>query len=324
MNLKQFANSREILVTSNILRNRNISFLAKKFYDFIFEPVVSSDPLFIQLEPTTFCNLSCPMCIQRNGKNMSFKNFKRIAGMFKSLQHIHFQGIGEPLMNPEIFNFIRYSTKNGIGSSITSNGILLKKETLKKLKKNGLTHLYLSIDAPTKKTYEKIRRGAKFETLIKNLEDNRGNIDRIMTIVMKENINEIEGMVDFCKKYDVPMLYLHYENYTPNVSKKIREVVLKTKKKAAEHGIGFKSLVPLNPKRRMCKWFWLGSYITVEGNVFPCCNWVWFSKKGIENIFKKDFRNIWNSNEYRKLRIAMKTDAHEICKKCHRLKVSFI
>lgn len=308
----------------NMIR-RNPALLVKKSFDIFAESDSPSLPLFLQIEPTTKCNLNCKMCyVKKTGRNMDFDLFKKIVEETKDIANMHLQGLGEPLMNSEIFRMLEYAKKKNIDTSITSNGLLLNENAIKRLKSVGIKFIYLSIDASSKELYEKIRRGGNFDILEKNLNGARGNINRIMSIVMEDNIDDIENMVDFCAKFDVPMLYLHYENQTSDVSKDIRNAVNRTEAKAKRSGIKFRSLVPLNPKKRLCKWPWIGSYITVDGDVLPCCNWPWFSKSTFGNIHEDDFKTIWNSKNYRNFRKAMKNGIPEVCKKCHRCKVSVL
>lgn len=326
MSNKYASLSNEIASVFFNMFRRNPTLLLKKAYDFIRENDNPSSPMFLQIEPTTRCNLNCEMCyVRKTGKNMDFGLFKKIIDQSKSAAHIHFQGLGEPLMNTDIFKMMEYVKKKGIETSITSNGLLLNKNALSKLKNAGNKFIYLSIDAPSKKLYEKIRRGGNFDMLERNLDEIRGNIDRVMCVVMKENINSIEGMVDFCVKFDIPMLYLHYENRASGVSESVRDVVINTELKARENGIKFKSLVPINAKKRLCKWPWIGSYITVDGDVLPCCNWPWFTDSKFGNIVENGgLKSVWNSNDYKKFRSEMRNNIPVFCKKCHRCKVSVL
>jgi MoaA/NifB/PqqE/SkfB family radical SAM enzyme len=78
--------------------------------------------------------------------------------------------------------------------------------------------LELSIDGVTKGTYEKIRRGACFESLIGRLElirkirdeypECRGFLLKMHCVVMKSNVAEIEQIVDFARMYGIDELLL--------------------------------------------------------------------------------------------------------------------
>ena len=51
---------------------------------------------------------------------------------------------------------------------INSNATLLSEERSRKMLGTGLTRLRFSLDAATKETFEKIRIGAKYDSVMKN------------------------------------------------------------------------------------------------------------------------------------------------------------
>lgn len=91
---------------------------------------------------------------------------------------------------------------------IHTNGTLLTKKTLDKLcKKYSDIEFYLSLDACTKETYEKLRIGGKFDTLIKNLEylskvKKEGKIKTvsILFVLQKDNYKELVNTVKLAIK----------------------------------------------------------------------------------------------------------------------------
>ena len=75
--------------------------------------VVPGGPMSMTIESTTRCNLSCPMCLRERirvpAKDMELVLFRKIideAAGFLELAVPY--GLGEPLMNPEIFDMIAF------------------------------------------------------------------------------------------------------------------------------------------------------------------------------------------------------------------------
>ena len=84
----------------------------------------------IYLEITNICNLNCPFCIgnTRAKKYLSFDDFKIILEKLNGYtNYLYFHILGEPLMHPEINEFINYAAKNKYNINITTNGYLLNK-----------------------------------------------------------------------------------------------------------------------------------------------------------------------------------------------------
>jgi sulfatase maturation enzyme AslB (radical SAM superfamily) len=136
-----------------ILKNQGFWGLVNglKVISSIFYPTIGlfSSPLDVQVEITTKCNLSCKTCTHKSlkdKKDMTFSEFKQIIDQFPNAVHVILQGIGEPLMNREIYRMISYAKSKNIKPMIITHGGLLTKENLDQLIKSGLHGLTISID----------------------------------------------------------------------------------------------------------------------------------------------------------------------------------
>ena len=84
----------------------------------------------IYLEITNTCNLNCSFCIgnKRVKKVMSFSEFQQILEKIKDYtKYLYFHILGEPLIHPEINEFIDYAKERGFYVNITTNGYFIKK-----------------------------------------------------------------------------------------------------------------------------------------------------------------------------------------------------
>ena len=82
----------------------------------------------IYLEITNACNLSCPFCIKNKRKveYLTFDNYRLIIDKIKNhTKELYFHILGEPLLHPEIINFIEYANNEGLLVNITTNGYLI-------------------------------------------------------------------------------------------------------------------------------------------------------------------------------------------------------
>ena len=70
-------------------------------------------------------------------------------------------------------------------------------------------------------------------------------------------------------------------------------------------------------QRRDCYWPRHMTYVTVEGDVTPCCNHFDSRELSFGNVFREDGWDIWNNESYRSFRRRlMSGDLPERCKKC--------
>ncbi len=89
--------------------------------------------LTVQIEPTRACNLNCSICMRPYldslGENfLPLEHFQKICDSVVSLQMFHYVGLhgwGEPLLNRQLFDMVRYAESVGLATNLTTNGTLL-------------------------------------------------------------------------------------------------------------------------------------------------------------------------------------------------------
>lgn len=82
----------------------------------------------IYLEITNACNLNCQFCIKNKRKinYMTLDNYKYIINKIKDYtKEIYLHILGEPLLHPNIIDFIEYANNQNILVNITTNGYLI-------------------------------------------------------------------------------------------------------------------------------------------------------------------------------------------------------
>lgn len=131
----------------------------------------------INIPVTDRCNLKCTMCPRQNTKDLIEADIpddalQSLLVSGRELSGILLQGLGEPLLYKNIFNVIKQLKREMHGNSevgLTTNATMLNEDTGRKLLDSGLDFLYFSVDAATKLTYEAIRIGADFDSVVKNI-----------------------------------------------------------------------------------------------------------------------------------------------------------
>ena len=290
-------------------------------------------PPFIEIEVTTRCNLKCTMCEHtywnEPNRNMSFDEFKKIIDQFK-LKWIGLTGIGESLLNPDFLKMLEYCKTKSKGSTfieLYDNFYFIDEKTAKKLIEMEIDKIFISLDAATKQTYEKIRVGSNFDRVINNVRNfiklkqaARGKYPRLdfHFIISKQNIHEVLPYIKLVhslrNKEKVSIQFtrmLHEFKETADLFVKIpEELVLAAKKRAKEFNIqlSWNANVPANkPPISQCT-EWIMPFVFVTGHVIPCCSGNEagqreFQKKySLGNIFEKPFKEIWYGEKYKKFR----------------------
>ena len=134
---------------------------------------LSALPVEYIVETTAKCNLYCPMCVRETYKqpkaDMSDEIFARLVqGASATAEHMMLIGLGEPFMDPQIFERIEYCRRHRISTLLSTNGTFLDEAASRRLLATGLEHITLSFDGSTKESFEFYRKGAKFEKVRDN------------------------------------------------------------------------------------------------------------------------------------------------------------
>jgi len=182
---------------------------------------LNSRPRGVGITLTNKCNIRCIMCsVWQNDWDIPEKTIKEIIGLFPYLERIFYQG-GEVFLSPHFEEILdKALLYPNLRHDINTNGLLIDKRWAEKLVEANANVMF-SIDGITKETYENIRRGAKFEDLLKGIQilnecrDGAAKNDNcelrkcstvINLVVMKSNYHELPDFVDFARQYQFDRL----------------------------------------------------------------------------------------------------------------------
>lgn len=135
-------------------------------------------PKYVEIETIRGCNSRCTMCplseddTYKKGR-MGGKLFSKIVNEISEYSDwIHFVCLsrnGEPLLDKGLPERVKQLKDAGIKRvTFSTNASLLDKNMGERLIVSGLDEIRFSIDGYTKETYEAIRRGLDYETVVEN------------------------------------------------------------------------------------------------------------------------------------------------------------
>ncbi len=196
--------------------------LDKKFFNNkisqFFKKNIRKDKMIgISLDISGNCNLSCEACCFREkyGEKgiMSLETFYKLKGLFSKISGVELQCNAEPLLNPnigEIIKSIKNENKN-IQTSLVTNGTLLNEKNASILLESGIDKISISVDSCKKELFEKLRKGANFETVINNIRNTVNLKNKIndkckigvVTVSSKSNIYQLKNILELIKKLKV-------------------------------------------------------------------------------------------------------------------------
>lgn len=179
-------------------------------------------PVKMLLETTTRCNLRCIMCsvnidprIKAGGEwygDINTEIFDRLKDVFPQVRRVALNAHGEPLLYPKFLESLALLKSHGILVDITSNAVLINDEIAEGIVKYGLDNLTVSMNAASEPLYSEIMRGAKLETVIKNIkmineykQDYSKIIPKIVFhfVGMRQNIHQLPAVIELAKDLGV-------------------------------------------------------------------------------------------------------------------------
>jgi len=155
-------------------------------------------PYFIDWAITARCNLSCQHCRGFPGGEVSTERARKLIAEIARLRPgwVIVEG-GEPLLRPDLFELLRLMRQKGLEAHLITNGMVLSPKIIATLKQLGVK-VMVSIDGATKATYEAIRDGANFDTVVESARTyaTEGLLEAINITLLKANYQEIPEFFD--------------------------------------------------------------------------------------------------------------------------------
>lgn len=277
-------------------------------------------PLTLTIETVNRCNLACVMChLPHFEKTKTTLNAESLVKIFEEAEAIGVPAIligngHEPLLYKEVDSLIDEAVKHQIMDLLLfTNGHLLNKDRVEKILNSGVTRVFISLDAATEETYNKIRRarsdGSRREGRLHQVEENirylvarrdelglKLPIVRVSFVMQVENVHEIPAFKD--KWIDV-VDAVDFQRLTSHSSIETLELLSEEERwkerPPADH------FLRLTPEARYCHYPFDTLAVWSDGNVGPCCA---YQGKNlvVGNINEQTLGEIWNGEKMTRLR----------------------
>ncbi|HHT9113504.1 MAG TPA: radical SAM/SPASM domain-containing protein [Candidatus Wunengus sp. YC65] len=276
-------------------------------------------PDVVLIENTNHCNAKCIMCphskMKRNKGTMSLELYKHIidACIVLGIQRIQITGVGETLLDPLLFERIRYAKKAGIQEvNIFSNASLLTPQKQEMLLTSGVDLVFLSVDGFDPKSYEDIRRGLSFE-------DVKGNV---LSLLRKKEAGGNKKpfiVIGGLRVKNNMSAYLKSDFYK-EVSKLSDSVWIGEEENMHDWSgnVGEIRFSRAPWYNQPCRRLWNTLSILWDGKVSLCCI-DYEGTVNLGNIEKQSILEIWNSREIKELRnchLNANFEKIDLCKNC--------
>lgn len=320
--------------------------------------VVGTLPRSLYLETTNRCDSACQTCIRtfralEPPKDLTLEEVRRIVEQFPLLERVVLHGIGEPLLNREIFEIISYLKTRVATVLFNSDAISLTEKRAGRLIDSALDEYRVSMDAATRTTYRAIRGVDQFERVTENvrrlvaLAQARGRPTPRVSLwftASRVNLQELPAFVRLAAAIGVREVYVQRlvfnglglateaNSLHANLLARERSLLEEAEALAGELGVALAASGVTTPLASLtgpaghrhwagCQRPWTLSYVTANGNVVPCCISPWvardYEKLILGNALEQPFRDIWDGERYRRFRTEFESDSPpDPCRGC--------
>lgn len=279
-------------------------------------PVQWGYPVSVSFEPTTSCNLRCPECpsglrqFTRPTGMLQDDFFKRtIDDIHKELLYLIFYFQGEPYLNPDFLEMVKYASSKKIYTATSTNAHYLTDDVARKTVESGLDRLIISIDGTTQDVYQQYRVGgnlAKVLEAAKNIMKWKKELKSktpfvfFQFLVVKPNEHQVEDIKRLAKEVGVDEVRFktaqvyEYETDPNNLIPTIDRF-----SRYRKNGDG--TYTAKNKLANRCWKLQHANVITWDGLVVPCC----FDKDAthqLGNLKTQSFKEIWHNDNYKQFR----------------------
>ena len=287
-----------------------------KFKEYPKRKIDTKFPIYILIEPVSSCNLKCPMCFQSDktfihkkymGK-MDFDLFKKIVDEAekKGTKAITFGSRGEPTIHPQICDFLEYLSGKFLEVKLTTNATKLSEKLIRTIFKTNVDLVTFSIDSEEKKTYEELRKFAKFENVLENVK----KYNEIKKEYKKcKTITRISG-VKVKSSQDPKKFENFWKHHADEVSFK----------SAYERWDTYNNK-PHADLNLPCNVIWERLYVWFDGKVNPC-DADYKSYLSYGNVQNSSIEELWNSKKIKDLKSIHLSNSRSNIKPCDRCGVS--
>ena len=334
---------------NNEYSKNSVNYVEEFYYDsWYINGQVAKAPLTVSISITDLCNLNCIHCskkdIAQNVGNISFENFRTIIDKLSlgKIRKIVITG-GEPFLNENIYEFVKYIKTNGMSVTILSNLNVDKtifENVLNKL--DSKDTIQVSIDNISK-GYHEIRNGGNFKKLENNCNIlGKYEVNTIANMVITEkNIWAMTDVLKFCEEHQIKNIrftpyFACYKDVTSakdvDTFKSFKEVMKMHKNNHYSINIQDSPLPLLYPyfsymKKKYsdfkydtlyyrCPAGVISCEIDILGDIYPC-TYLIGKTSPFGNIYKESIEQIWNSERMSNFRNAV--SKAEQCQKCDQI-----
>jgi sulfatase maturation enzyme AslB (radical SAM superfamily) len=270
-------------------------------------------PPEVNIETISICNARCTMCpvdkLTRPKKAMDMHLFKKIVDecLAAGVKSIKLHNYGEPLLTPNFDRMLEYIRRRSqrIDIQFATNGSLLNDRWPRLLIQAQVNRIMVTIDGARKETYERIRRGLRYEQVT-------ANVSNLLALKREMGSKYPEVVVEIIESKETRNEIDAFIQQWQGIADKLAVTSYSTR-------AGALSGNEFTAKSRPCFRLWKQMVITSTGQVAACCT-DWDCKLVLGDLRTQTLLEVWRGpavNELRRLHLQGRMAEIPLCSKCN-------
>ncbi len=281
---------------------------------------LNAKPVSASIEPANYCNLSCPHCptgrklIEKTDKRLSISDFKEyLDKLLPELMYLNLYFQGEPFLNKDLPEMIRYASDNGVFTCVSTNALALTEEMVRRLSESGIGRLIICLDGANEKSYSTYRVGGDFNRVVQAIKFSvKYKLPlEVQCLLLSTTEKEIDEIKSLCKELGVNRLVFKKAQFYDDFLVPENPKYLRYKRDKAG------KLLPKAKLKNKCWRLFSTIVIDVDGNVPACC-FDKSAKYSFGNLKTSNLREVWQGDKAVRFRktILKNRKSIDICNNC--------
>jgi radical SAM protein with 4Fe4S-binding SPASM domain len=250
---------------------------------------------------------------------------RTIDEIHRELLYLIFYFQGEPYLNPDFLDMVKYASGKGIYTATSTNAHYLNDENARRTVESGLDRLIISIDGTTQDVYEQYRVGGRLDKVIsgaanivkwKKKLNSRKPFVFFQFLVVKPNEHQLDAVRRLATEIgvdDVRFKTAQVYDFANDPNQLIPDNDRYSRYFRNPDG----SYSAKNKLVNRCWKMQHANVITWDGLVVPCC----FDKDAthrLGDLKTETFRSVWKNEQYRRFRSSLINSRKniDICANC--------
>lgn len=293
----------------------------KLLFDYFYTKAFNKNrPVSVIIELLTQCNLRCEHCYLPSHTNSGL-SFEKIKDLLFELRELGVVNVsltgGEIFLRDDLFEIIKVARSLYMRVFLLSNGTLLNKKSISKLKQLHISEFSTTIFSMNPEIHDSItQKKGSLSLLLDNLEELKKTGIRVCvkTPLMKKNLENFVDIQTYCKKNNFDYLVSPLIFSKNNGDSSPKELRIQDRELCSAMKIidSINRNDHLHAKDVPCAAIFYSFAIDCQGDVYPCNSF--FYKVG--NVYQQSLRDIWYSSEELKLIKSIRNSDLKCCIEC--------